>query len=634
MISLLYLVRCSHYLRGWIDELGGNGVAFNCVQELVLFLSEMIDDYEQKYDIVVDRAEFEGEIVVPQHLRKSGGSGGGGGRNNRMSSGILGSLTRSRTLISMSGSQGNVTTVHGSVPDLSRSSVLTVAGSGKGISTPLLEESSDYKLKESGAGGSESALDVDSLMLMGAGASGGGGQKITKSRGKKLYAAKSTNYLFDEDGVQLRRDSEEYYKGRQSGGGGGGGGADGLEGEPSQLMKSFQSRNLSMDRTWTGRASTSPPPPPSRASSTMLHNHFHSTYNNNSNSNNTTPSNPHYHQHLVQSNHFHYDPTRYQNTTMSLNHNNNNRYSGGSANSISIMSVNNSNNGQRSSNGGSMIGGTSSPTTTSSATAHTNNNHNTSHYSPNVRRWDEGRSSLSRRPFGGLTSRSVSTNSLSSIGSTASKTDKSSTGKGALRAKQQLELQKMKAFNSYAAIGSLDRKVKNKNVRQSSNATATMTLDRSSLVNNNTTRTGDGGGGGSNGTGSRSEVVAIRTSIQGNKIEGSEGGPRESYKIPRPIVERTLSEDQNGPNEVQEYRQQQLRMATDMGIDIVQHPHLILGNESGGQKIVLRTFGGSADVLFCESSSDGHFAAVDFNEEDVNDDDCDGKSLGVNDSAA
>lgn len=619
-------------------------MAIDCEQELVVFLSEMIDDYEQKYDIVVDRAEFEGEIVVPQHLRKSGVSGGGGflngvGRNNRMSSGILGSLTRSRTLLSMSGSTGNVTTVHGSVPDLSRSSVLAVAGNGKGISTPLLEESSDYKLKESGAAGSESALDVDSLMLMGT----GGGQKITKSRGKKLSAAKSTNYLFDEDGVQLRRDSEEYYRGRQSGGGG----ADVFEGEPSQLMKSFQSRNLSMDRTWTGRASTSPPPPPSRASSTMLHNHFHS----NSNNNNNTANNAHYHQHLVQSNHYHYDPTRYPNTTMSISHsshgsnshNNSSRYmnSGASANSISIMSVNNPsavNNGSSNTN----IGGTSSPTTT----AHKN----TSHYSPNVRRWDEGRSSLSRRPFagGGLSSRSVSTTSLSSIGSTASKADKSIGRKGASRAKQQLELQKMKAFNSYAAIGSLDRKVKNKNERQSSNAasaaaTTTLTLDRSSLVNN-TTRNGDGGGGSSNGHGSRSEVVAIRTSMAPNKIDlsvnGSEGGARESYKIPRPIMERTLSEDQ--PSEVQEFRQQQLRMATDMGIDIVQNPHLILGNEddsnrSGGQRMVLRTFGSAeADVLFCESSSEGHFAAVDFNEDVDVDYDCDGdgKSLGVNDSAA
>lgn len=600
-------------------------------QELVGFLSAMIDDYELKYDVVVDRSEFDGEIVVPQHLRRSSG----GFLNNRVSSGILGSLTRSRTLLTMSGGVGgpqmsnstggrsSPSIAHGSVPDLSRSSVVSSGiGSASGQSmtssnntrTPLLEESSDYQLKES-SGGSDSALDVDSILS--------NNQKITKSRGKKLYAAKSTNYLFGEEGVQLRRNSEDYYRNRQGTSGGGGGGDDGFEvdpqqQQPSQLLKSFQSRNLSMDRPFNNNnvfgGGHSPPPPPSRASSTVLLHQQHSLNNSN-------------HYHTQSHNHYHYDPTRYsgnqqnQNSNHSshlkTNNNNSRPYTkSGSTNSISIMSVNN-NNSHKSPVTGSSSRGT--PSTNAPPPQ-----------SPTVRRWDEGRSSLSRRPntfIQGLSNRSMSTASLTSLGSSKSTTS-STKGLGlgkttSSRARQQLELQKMKQFNSYAAIGSLDRKNKRKSngggdvANFDENALRTMTLDRpTSHVNNNGNSTG-----GSNGNGG-SEVVPIRTTIKDERVplKTSNGIEGVEYKIPRPVMERSLSEQQRE-------RQQQLQRTDDMGIEIVDK----------SQRIVLRTFSSDAQVLFCESSSDGELVAVDFGEEEeegMAGRDPDQRSLGVNDSAA
>lgn len=615
-------------------------VVIGIPQGLVDFLSAMIEDYEQKYGVVVDRSELDGEIVVPPHLRRISG----GGWNNRMSSGILGSLTRSRTLIQMGGGNGGGgSMVHGSVPDLSRNSVSSSSGissmgtsglmtmnSGRGsIATPLLEESSDYKLKE-GSGGGGSDLDVESIKLR-------NDQKITKSLGKKLYAAKSTNYLLGDDGgeVQLRRNSEDYYPRGEPGEQG-----DGFEdgGQPSQLMKSFQSRSSTLDRSgWN--AGLLPPPPPSRASSTaLLHNHQQHSGNN---------THSHFH------NHFHYDPTQYQShlTSSHLSNNNNNnniKYNNratevssgtksGSTNiASSIMSVNNkSSSGQSSSTpanttthhsttnqtpirntpgspaappGGS--GGSSSSSTSSSR------------YSPNVRRWDEGRSSLSRRPttfMQGLTNRSASTTSLVSVGKGAAPPPSDSLkrptgGKMTARAKHQLELQKMKEFNSYAAIGSLDRKrMSQKANRQKSvvaNEPMTMTLDRPRAHVNK-----PGGGDGIS-----SEVVAIRTSMAVGEM---------SYKIPRPVMDRSLSE-------------QEKQRRNDMGIEIVD-----MGGR--GEKIVLRTFGGSdAQVMFCESSSDGELVSVEFVNDDDNDDGEDDspegeerrrqrrrrRSWGVNDSAA
>lgn len=606
----------------------------------------MIDDYEHKFDVVVDRSEFEGEIVVPQHLRKSGG----GFLNNRISgSGLLGSLTRSKTLLNMGGGSvgSGSSLVLGSVPDLSRSSVSSgtmvssTGGHSTTIGSALLEESSDYKLKESAASGSDLALDMDPVMLTAMGSN----QRITKSRGKKLSAAKSTNYLLSDDGVQLRRNSEDYYRGRQSTGSGGGGDGFEADAQPSQLLKSFQSRNLSMDRpSWDGASGGFvPPPPPSRASSTVqLHLH-----QNNSNT-------PYY---QVQShNHYHYDPTRYQQSNHSshmkqIAPSNRPYIRSGSTNAISIMSVNNP----------SIDTFTTQPHTTTTTTHAPGSSNNKS---PTVRRWDEGRSSLSRRPntfMQGLTNRSMSTNSLASIGSQkSSSSSRTGGGKSSSRARHQLELQRMKEFNSYAALGSLDRKqmgaaktAKHRNGGGDRAPATTMTLDRprSHVNNNNNSKhTGGGDGNGEKVNSASSEVVAIRTlPVDKNQVERLSNGNRPQtsiiegghgegglYTIPRPAMERSLSEQ---PRWEQQKEQKQNYHQNDMGIEIVD-------KRCAGQRILLRTFDSSssdAQVLFCESSVDGEFVTVDF-PDDGEEQEGEGEavtrrlrrnsSIGFNDSAA
>lgn len=74
----------------------------------------MIDTFEANYGPVPDRSIFDGEIVVPPHLRNMSATLG-----NR-SSRLLGSLNRSRTFLTLP-TNGRQSQMHGSTPDLSRS---------------------------------------------------------------------------------------------------------------------------------------------------------------------------------------------------------------------------------------------------------------------------------------------------------------------------------------------------------------------------------------------------------------------------------------------------------------------------------------------------------------------------------
>lgn len=74
----------------------------------------MIDGHEAIFGPVADRSIFDGEIVVPPHLRNMSATLG-----NR-SSRLLGSLNRSRTFLTLP-TNGRQSYIHGSVPDLSRS---------------------------------------------------------------------------------------------------------------------------------------------------------------------------------------------------------------------------------------------------------------------------------------------------------------------------------------------------------------------------------------------------------------------------------------------------------------------------------------------------------------------------------
>lgn len=77
----------------------------------------MIDAFEQKHGPVEDRSIFDGEIVVPPHLRNMSFTSL---RSNRLHSSLFGSVPRSRTLFSVPPNAR--CSLHGSVPDLSRHS--------------------------------------------------------------------------------------------------------------------------------------------------------------------------------------------------------------------------------------------------------------------------------------------------------------------------------------------------------------------------------------------------------------------------------------------------------------------------------------------------------------------------------
>lgn len=75
----------------------------------------MIDAYEQKHGPVDDRSIFDGEIIVPQHLRNVSINSL---KTSRLHGGSLfGSLSRSRTFLNLSANARH--SYHGSVPDLS-----------------------------------------------------------------------------------------------------------------------------------------------------------------------------------------------------------------------------------------------------------------------------------------------------------------------------------------------------------------------------------------------------------------------------------------------------------------------------------------------------------------------------------
>lgn len=88
----------------------------------------MIDGYEQKHGPVDDRSIFDGEIIVPPHLRNMSITSL---RAHRLHGGLFGSLSRSRTFLNIS--QNARHTLHGSVPDLSRNHHFTFSSSNNSV---------------------------------------------------------------------------------------------------------------------------------------------------------------------------------------------------------------------------------------------------------------------------------------------------------------------------------------------------------------------------------------------------------------------------------------------------------------------------------------------------------------------
>lgn len=103
-------------------------------------IARQVDKYEREYG-PCDRAEFDGEFVVPVEIRNRVNSNKG---SLRISGGLL-TLSRSRTLFTLT--SNNKTSVHSSTPDLSRSISQTPSSSHKLSLTSsydsVLEENED-----------------------------------------------------------------------------------------------------------------------------------------------------------------------------------------------------------------------------------------------------------------------------------------------------------------------------------------------------------------------------------------------------------------------------------------------------------------------------------------------------------
>lgn len=151
-------------------------------------LDRMVNEYELKWGGPVDRREFDGEFVVPPEIRNRTNSLNS--RSLRLHGGLL-SISRSRTFLSLpvANGAGGRNSIHSSVPDLSRS-VPNTPGSAHKLS---LASSYDSVLEEN--------ENEDQ------GGQGGGQQ------GQHQSAIK---YIFTDDGVHLRRKSEDILSGRRT----------------------------------------------------------------------------------------------------------------------------------------------------------------------------------------------------------------------------------------------------------------------------------------------------------------------------------------------------------------------------------------------------------------------------------
>lgn len=165
-------------------------------QQLEAELSKMIDEHEKVYGPVPDRKMFEGEIVVPEHLRNTNLISSY--RSSRLAGGFLGSLTRSRTFLTLSTplSQNNF---RGSAPDLSRSvpntphsrHKISMLGASSSVHS-VIEESPKHKSPSSALGNNGRSLYPMSTNSL--------------PRQKQRTVIK---YVFTNDGVEMRRKSDD-----------------------------------------------------------------------------------------------------------------------------------------------------------------------------------------------------------------------------------------------------------------------------------------------------------------------------------------------------------------------------------------------------------------------------------------
>lgn len=114
--TISYPIQYSNLMKYFIFSIKTIRFQKKCLfQKLISLLNEMIDAYEQKHGPVEDRSEFDGEITVPIHLRNISLTNM---KMNRLHSGLFGSLSRSRTLLTFANDSRH--TYHGSVPNLNQ----------------------------------------------------------------------------------------------------------------------------------------------------------------------------------------------------------------------------------------------------------------------------------------------------------------------------------------------------------------------------------------------------------------------------------------------------------------------------------------------------------------------------------
>ncbi|ETN62420.1 polo kinase kinase [Anopheles darlingi] len=160
-------------------------------------LNRMVDEYEAAWG-PVDRREFDGDFIVPPELRNRTNS------LNTLSLRLL-NITRSRTFLTLPVQNGGRSTIHGSVPDLSRS-VPNTPNSGHKLS---LASSYDSVLEEN-----ESENYPPGTRSAGNGGTGGG----SNGGGGGANSQYSVQYVHtnDDGGVHMRRKSEDLLSGKRT----------------------------------------------------------------------------------------------------------------------------------------------------------------------------------------------------------------------------------------------------------------------------------------------------------------------------------------------------------------------------------------------------------------------------------
>uniref|UniRef100_A0A2M3ZZ43 Putative serine/threonine-protein kinase 10 n=1 Tax=Anopheles triannulatus TaxID=58253 RepID=A0A2M3ZZ43_9DIPT len=162
-------------------------------------LNRMVDEYEAVWG-PVDRREFDGDFIVPPELRNRTNS------LNTLSLRLL-NITRSRTFLTLPVQNGGRSSIHGSVPDLSRS-VPNTPNSGHKLS---LASSYDSVLEENEAENYPPGTRSGGNRGTGVGSGGGGVGGGDNSQYSVQYV--HTN---DDGGVHLRRKSEDLLSGKRT----------------------------------------------------------------------------------------------------------------------------------------------------------------------------------------------------------------------------------------------------------------------------------------------------------------------------------------------------------------------------------------------------------------------------------